>query len=210
MAAVRNPKGMPVKRMKAKVPSAVMLRAGEVVPGREGVRVVRAEDPLSVGEGLFEQGDGAGQVPGRLVRVGEVVPAGEGVGWSGPRPARSRRGSARTGRALHPLGFSADPGRGPPRVDEATASARSGGHWHRLTDPAPTDPLVTDAPTIPNRVRLDERRNTLAEPVETALTGRGHEVVAEQTRQTQPRCKLRPQPDRRAPTGVPSDFSKTP
>jgi hypothetical protein len=47
------------------------------------VGVDGAEDPLRVGEGLLEQGDGAAQVPGRLVGGGEVVSGGEGVGVVG-------------------------------------------------------------------------------------------------------------------------------
>jgi hypothetical protein len=58
----------------------LLARHGEVATHDPGPRVVLAEDPPAVGEGLLVQGDGPAQVPRPLVGSGEVGAAGQGVG----------------------------------------------------------------------------------------------------------------------------------
>jgi hypothetical protein len=56
------------------------LGGGEVVPGGQGGGVVRAQDPLAVGQGPLEQRDRLGD-PARLTAGdGEAVPGGQGSG----------------------------------------------------------------------------------------------------------------------------------
>ena len=61
-------------------PPGVLVGAGEVVAGGQGVGVGLAQELLAVGEGALEQGDGLIQSPGVLVGAGQVVARGQGVG----------------------------------------------------------------------------------------------------------------------------------
>ena len=67
-------------------PAGVLVGAGEVVAGGQGVGVVGAEDALAVGEGARSRGIASVEPPGRL-GDGEVVAAAQGVGVVGAEDA---------------------------------------------------------------------------------------------------------------------------
>lgn len=55
-------------------------RCAQVAAHPSDQRMLVAQHPLAVGEGMFVQRDGAPQISGRLVGIGEIAAGGQGVG----------------------------------------------------------------------------------------------------------------------------------